>query len=450
MDNLVSCLLGSNHQVCLMIAKSIHKMSISDTIKYIAAWTGVNESMSKDSCSVVKVVQADPERPRHRPGTILEEPPKKLLSLVTPDHILHNPELNRLISAWLPRNYNFEVHKTIWTIQRNEYKRVVLQMPEGLQRWAMPLSDLLSTFAGCTVVVMAEQTYGACCIDDMQAQSLGCDFIIHYGHSCLIPVSEMLVKAMYVFVEIDFDHQHLVETIIDNFQLESKIALVGTIQFNSVLHKAYSELKGRGFSNVFVPQSKPLSSGEILGCTAPRLSPHTSCIIYIGDGRFHLESIMLSNPQCSAFRYDPYNKRMTTEGYDHASMRAARASAISAAASASIIGIAISALGRQASPKIIEDLKGKLVAAGKRVKMVMMPEIKPEVLALLTGVDAWVQIACPRLSIDWGYAFDKPVLSPYELNVALGLTQLPEDHYPMDYYAYNPGGPWSNYYWKKK
>ena len=27
----------------------------------------------------------------------------------------------------------------------------------------------------------------------------------------------------------------------------------------------------------------------------------------------------------------------------------------------------------------------------------------------------WVQVACPRLSIDWGYAFPKPLLSPYEV-----------------------------------
>ena len=30
--------------------------------------------------------------------------------------------------------------------------------------------------------------------------------------------------------------------------------------------------------------------------------------------------------------------------------------------------------------------------------------------------DRWVQVACPRLSIDWGYAFPKPLLSPYEVN----------------------------------
>ena len=32
---------------------------------------------------------------------------------------------------------------------------------------------------------------------------------------------------------------------------------------------------------------------------------------------------------------------------------------------------------------------------------------------------SWVQVACPRLSIDWGYAFPKPLLSPYEVRKPL-------------------------------
>ncbi|MCO5611816.1 hypothetical protein L7F22_066075 [Adiantum nelumboides] len=42
---------------------------------------------------------------------------------------------------------------------------------------------------------------------------------------------------------------------------------------------------------------KPLSAGEILGCTSPKLDANElngiDGIIYVGDGRFHLESIMI-------------------------------------------------------------------------------------------------------------------------------------------------------------
>lgn len=33
----------------------------------------------------------------------------------------------------------------------------------------------------------------------------------------------------------------------------------------------------------------------------------------------------------------------------------------------------------------------------------------------LTSLPRWVQVACPRLSIDWGTAFPKPLLTPYEV-----------------------------------
>lgn len=47
-----------------------------------------------------------------------------------PASILDDPEINEALSA-LPKNYNFEIHKTIWRIRETKAKRVALQMPEG-------------------------------------------------------------------------------------------------------------------------------------------------------------------------------------------------------------------------------------------------------------------------------------------------------------------------------
>jgi diphthamide biosynthesis enzyme Dph1/Dph2-like protein len=37
-------------------------------------------------------------------------------------------------------------------------------------------------------VVMGDVTYGACCVDDFSAAALAADLLVHYGHSCLVPV----------------------------------------------------------------------------------------------------------------------------------------------------------------------------------------------------------------------------------------------------------------------
>ena len=45
--------------------------------------------------------------------------------------------------------------------------------------------NLVFRFAEVETVIMGDVTYGACCVDDFTARALGCDFMIHYGHSCL-------------------------------------------------------------------------------------------------------------------------------------------------------------------------------------------------------------------------------------------------------------------------
>ena len=49
----------------------------------------------------------------------------------------------------------------------------------------------------------------------------------------------------------------------------------------------------------------------------------------------------------------------------------------------------------------------------------------PGKLARLAGPQAWVQVACPRLSIDWGEGFALPTLTPFEALVALGEVRSP-------------------------
>ena len=74
---------------------------------------------------------------------------------------------------------------------------------------------------------------------------------------------------------------------------------------------------------MYIPQAKPLSPGETLGCTAPVLSA-TDEIIFVADGRFHMEAAMISNPNTPAFRYDPYSKVLTREAYETERMKAMR------------------------------------------------------------------------------------------------------------------------------
>lgn len=371
-----------------------------------------------------------------------------------PAEILEDQKLNNAIAA-LPSNYNFEIHKTIHKIRETKAKRVALQLPEGLLMFACPISDIIQKFTEADTIIMGDVTYGACCVDDYTAIALGADLLIHYGHSCLIPIDQTNgIKVLYVFVDIKIDSLHFIESVKLNFPATKKLALVSTIQFVATLHSVANELRQLGF-DVTIPQTKPLSAGETLGCTAPRISEH-STIIYLGDGRFHLEAAMIANPHAEAYKYDPYDKKFTQEFYDHEAMRKNRKMAIEKAKRAKRFGLILGTLGRQGSPKVLQYLQKRLKMHGRDSTLILLSEIFPSKLELFKDVDAFVQIACPRLSIDWGTQFPKPLLTPYELSVALGDTiwridDKPSDsdkglNYPMDFYATYSLGEWTPNY----
>jgi len=374
---------------------------------------------------------------------------KKTIGSRIPQEILDDPVLaqNMLV---LPQNYNFEIPKTIWRIKTLDAKRVALQLPEGLTLYATTIADIIGKHTGADCVIMADVTYGACCVDDFSARALGCDLLVHYGHSCLIPIDRTTgIKMLYVFVDIKIDPHHFIDTIHMNFiegrEQAPKISLVSTIQFAATLQMVAEDIEEKYGVEIMVPQAKPLSPGEILGCTSPNEIQDADVLIYLGDGRFHLESAMIANPDIQAYRYDPYSKEFTREYYDHSQMRKNRSSEINKARTGKIWGIILGTLGRQGHPKILDLLEEKLKESGKKVVRLLLSEIFPQKLSLMdSNVDAWVQIACPRLSIDWGLAFTKPLLTTFEASVALDSSLWsPESPYPMDFYANKSLGPWT-------
>ena len=377
---------------------------------------------------------------------------KRVVRSQVPDW-LRNDERLAQASAVLPSNYDFEVAKTVWRIRQSGAQRVALQLPEGLLMYGNALADICVTF-GCaqTAFVLGDPTYGACCVDDYTAEALGADLLVHYGHSCLVPVQHTRISCLYVFVTVQFEPSHLANCVRKSLSPSCSLALAGTIQFIHAVHSLKSELE-HDFAEIRVPQSKPLSPGEVLGCTAPTLRNRHDAIVFVADGRFHLEAMMIANPGVPTYRYDPFTRTLTREEYDHKGMRSARKDAIERAKGAQSWGIVLGTLGRQGNPAVVNYLKQLAARNNLDVTVVLMAELSPERLARVEGIDAWAQVACPRLSIDWGESFDKPVLNPYEAAAAMGATAPFYEssagnmgEYPMNYYAATEDEPWTSAY----
>lgn len=403
----------------------------------------------------VTIFHAPP--PEQRKSLVIKKESKIQYHNQIPQEINENEFLKSLIGESLPKNYNFEIRKTIWKIEQVNAKRVLLQLPEGLIRFGPVLVDVMSSYFrergrnDVKFITMGDLTYGACCVDDYLANSSGCDLVIHYAHSCLVPINQMNtnLKYLYVFLDIKFDLEHAIKCIKHNFDPEKHhLALASTIQFVSSIHEIAKRLKQENF-RVTLPQSRPLSSGEILGCTAPKLNEEVNTIVFVCDGRFHLEALMIANPSIPAYRYDPYSRKLTTESYNFDEMYQQRISAIDRAVETMKIGgtfgFILGTLGRQGNERVFDQLVQKLCESTSctYVKL-LLPEVMQETIDKIDSVDIWVQVACPRLSIDWGSQFERPLLNPYELIQSIKIhTQsksTSEKSYPMDFYSKNSCG----------
>ena len=130
-------------------------------------------------------------------------------------------------------------------------KCVALQFPEGLLIYANAIADIVREFSQCErVIVLADVTYGACCVDDLTAKALGADFLgALWSFLLSAGVGDGPLKSLYVFVEISFDVDHLVGCVEAEFLRKrigdgvadtkpQKLALAGTIQFATGVERA--------------------------------------------------------------------------------------------------------------------------------------------------------------------------------------------------------------------
>ena len=388
------------------------------------------------------------------------EKEKKIINIIDDNDYkeMKEDKLLTLAISKLPNNYNFEIYKSLDKIKKIKNKkkskvRIALQFPDGLMCFSILISDILTTFGKCETIILGDITYGACCIDDIDCQFLDCDLLIHYCHSCLVPSTKCLVEILYVFVEINIDINHLVKTIEYNFDNSNYLYLLSSIQFNSSLFLLKRKLIEKGYdkNKLIIPQCKPRVQGEVLGCTSPILNKknENNYVIFICDGRFHMESVMIQNPLFKYYQYNPFNHRFTIEEYDYKLMKNIRYKQMEIFKNINYIGIIFGTLGRQGNPCILKRLCSLLNKNNKKYIIIMLNEITQNKIINYNKCECFIQLACPRLSIDWSDQFTKPMLTPYEIYLILDPKKYKNDIYEMNNYS-NETGEWGHFFKEKK
>lgn len=109
------------------------------------------------------------------------------------------------------------------------FSRIALQFPDELlcdtsavywevqRRIARRLKLCASRSSDTTVLapqlfVLADTSYGNCCVDEVAASHVGADFVVHFGHACLSPTASLPV--LYLFSRLPIDIRHAASELI--------------------------------------------------------------------------------------------------------------------------------------------------------------------------------------------------------------------------------------------
>jgi 2-(3-amino-3-carboxypropyl)histidine synthase len=195
-----------------------------------------------------------------------------------------------------------------------------------------------------------------------------------------------LLKGKTVSLITDSQHLHQIESVKNVLEKNNVDVKVG---------------KGKG----------QLNDGQVFGCEfypASETMGDVDANIFLGQSNFHAAGVALATNK-PTYILDPYFNEVR-EISDFAKKLKKRSTlAIYSAVDAQTFGIIIGLKEGQLSKLTALKFKKELESKGKTVHLIALTEVTNERIRNLKGVDAFIQVACPRISTD--NEFDKPVLS---------------------------------------
>lgn len=298
-------------------------------------------------------------------------------------------------------------------------KIVLLQLPEGLKPEAPRLATIVEE-AGALPVVSSDPCYGACDLAVSGAKILEADLIVHYGHTPMVSNSD--VPTVYIEVKAQISIKEAITEALPLLESWSKIGLVTTVQHVHQLEEAKQMLEAAG-KTVFVGDAGRVKyAGQMLGCdfsNAKAVSEDVEAYVFVGGGRFHAIGVALATEKPTIIA-DPYQQLAYPIQEQVRRIIMQRWGNISEAKEANSFGVLISLKNGQMKLKEAKAIKEKLEKHGLTVTLLALREITPNTLMQFPGIDAFVNTACPRLSLDDAPHYDKPLLSINETLVMLG------------------------------
>lgn len=317
------------------------------------------------------------------------------------------------------KGFDFEIERIKQEIVKNEAKRVLLQFPEGLKPEAPRIAAAVEK-VGALPIISADPCYGACDIASSEAELLRVDLIVHFGHAQRL--KHVQIPTLYVEARATIAIESAIEKSIPLLGKWSKIGVATTVQHIQTLDQIRETLVRAGKTVVIGDAGRAVYAGQVTGCdysNVKSLASDVEAFLFVGGGKFHALGIALSTSKPTIIA-DPYQNKAYQINCEAEKIVKQRWMSVEEAEKAKIFGIIVGLKPGQSHLDKGLSLKEKIEKVGKVAYLFAIREVTPEALLEFPTVDAFINTACPRISIEASSKFSKPVLTLDEANVVFG------------------------------
>ena len=315
--------------------------------------------------------------------------------------------------------FDFEEERIKQEISKLGAKRVLLQMPEGLKPEAPKIARIVEK-TGAMAIISADPCYGACDIALSEAEGLGVDLIVHFGHAKMVKHEQ--IPTIYIEARATVAVDKAVEQSLSFLKDYKTVGLATSVQHLQLLDQA-REILTRAGKTVIIGDSGQMGyPGQVSGCNysnVKSIADEVEAFLFVGGGMFHAIGIALGTSKPTIIA-DPYDNRAYPINTEANKIIRQRFASIQEAKSAKKFGVFVGLKPGQKHLESAIKIKELAEKKGKTALLFAAREITPETLLEFPSIDAYVNTACPRVSLEATGKFGKPVLTVNEFMVVCG------------------------------
>ena len=305
-------------------------------------------------------------------------------------------------------------------IKKRKAVSVALNAPDGLLPKVQETASKIMKRFGIPAYVLADTTWGSCDLNSNGAKVLGADVLFNIGHTISLDFIEKNVVMIDAFDDISF------EKIAKKSLISLRGKVISLITDSQHLHQIEPVRKIFEEDGIKVKIGKgkgQLNDGQVFGCEfypATEIKEEIDANVFLGQSNFHAAGIALATNK-PTYVMDPYFNELREITEFAKKLQKKATLTIYKAAEAKTIGIIVGLKEGQLSKITALKFKREFEKEGMEVQLFALTNITNERLQNIKGIDAFIQVACPRISTD--NHFDKPLLSTPQASALLKILR---------------------------